>query len=231
MSESSAPVVEGKLNLVINVAILVTLAVVLWQSSLGRWITNTYDDWQAGRTIMEVWPDLVEGSSRLSGNTVQPTRTIVEFIDYECPSCRRGAAQVLNAVGLEEADVVIRHLPLERIHASARSAAVAAICTERYGLFAEAHAKLLMEDGWLEDVGGGAWAVSLEIRDTEGFADCLQDPDTSRRIEEDMRLAARLGVVGTPAFVVFSGVFLGNFEGAMESLPEPPVGAAAEQEG
>ena len=118
MSESSAAVAKGKLNLVVNVAILVTLAVVLSQGALGRWIKGTYDDWQVGRTIVEVWPDLVQGSSRLEGNAVQPTRTIVEFIDYECPFCRRGAAQVLNAVGLEEADVVIRHLPLERIHAS-----------------------------------------------------------------------------------------------------------------
>lgn len=230
MSESSAPVVKGKLNLVVNVAILVTLVAVLSQGWLGRWIMGTYDDWQTGRTIVEVWPDLVEGPSRLAGDTVQPSRTIVEFIDYECSFCRRGAAEVLNAVGREETDVVIRHLPLGRIHASARSAAVAAICSERQGLFAEAHAKLLMEDGWLEDADWEAWAVSLGIRDTEAFARCLQEPDTSRRIEEDMRLADRLGVTGTPAFVVFDRVFPGDFEGAMESLPEPSAGDIVEQE-
>ncbi|WP_419937413.1 DsbA family protein [Candidatus Palauibacter sp.] len=53
----------------------------------------------------------------------------------------------------------------------------------------------------------------MGIRDREGFARCLQDPDTVRRIEEDMRLAARLGVTGTPAFVVLNGVFSGELRG------------------
>ena len=229
MSESSALPPRRKLNLVVNVAILVTLAVVLLQGSLGRSVKGVYDDWQAGRMIAEVWPDLVQGSSGLAGNTVQPTRTIIEFIDYECPYCRQGASRVLDAVALEEADIVIRHLPLDRIHPGARSAAAAAICSERHGVFAEAHAGLLMDGDWMEDADWGAWALGLGIRDTEAFGGCLRDAETARRIEDDMRLAARLGVTGTPGFVTIEGVFPGDFEGALGSLPEPPVANATER--
>ena len=228
MSDASgrAPAAGGKLNLVVNVAILATLAVVLLQVSLGRRLTAIIDDWQADRTLAEVWPDLAQGSSRLAGSTVQPTRTVVEFIDYECPYCRRGAARVLDAVALDEVDVVIRHLPLEMIHSGARSAAEAVICSVRHGVFAEAHARLLMEDDWLEHADWDAWAIALGIDNTEGFSRCLQDGETARLIEADMRLAAQLGVTGTPGFVTAQGVFPGNFEGAIISLPDEVIGDA-----
>ena len=228
MAEPSAPPARGKLNLLVNVAILATLAFVLFEGSLGRSVKGVYDDWQMGRTIREVWPGLIQGSSRLANSTVQPRRTVVEFIDYECPYCRRGASRVLDVVALEEADIVIRHLPLDRIHPGARSAAAAAICSERHGVFAEAHRRLLMDDDWLEDRDWVAWASSLGIRDTEAFGGCLQDVEIARRIEDDMRLAARLGVTGTPAYVTVEGVFPADFEEALRSLPEPPVDAAAE---
>ena len=223
MSEAPAPPTGEKLNLVVNVAILVTLAVVLLGGSLGGRVRAIIDDWRADRTLTEVWPDLVQGPGRLAGSTVQPpARTVVEFIDYECPYCRQGAARVLDAVALEEADVVIRHLPLDEIHPGARSAAEAAICSERYGVFAEAHASLLMEDDWLDHADWGAWAITLGIDDTEGFRLCLQDEETARVIEDDMRLAAQLGITGTPGFVTVEGVFPGNFEGALASLPGAP---------
>ena len=229
MSEPSAPPARGKLNLLINVAILATLAFVLFEGSLGRAVKGAYDDWQMGRTITELWPGLTQGSSRLANSTIQPSRTVVEFVDYECPYCRRGASRVLDVVALEEADIVIRHLPLDRIHPGARSAAAAAICSERHGVFAEAHRRLLMDDDWLEDRDWVAWASTLGIRDTATFAACLQDVETARRIEDDMRLAARLGVTGTPAYVTVEGVFPADFEEALRSLPRPPVATAAER--
>ena len=228
MSEPSAPPARGRLTLLVNVAILATLAFVLFEGSLGRAVKGVYDDWQMGRTITEVWPGLTQGSSRLANSTVQPSRTVVEFVDYECPYCRRGASRVLDVVALEEADIVIRHLPLDRIHPGARSAAAAAICSERHGVFAEAHRRLLMDDDWLEDRDWVAWASTLGIRDTATFAACLQDVETARRIEDDMRLAARLGITGTPAYVTVEGVFPAGFEEALRSLPEPPVAAVAE---
>jgi protein-disulfide isomerase len=150
----------------------------------------------------------------------------VEFIDYECPYCRRGAPRVAKSVAGEEVDVVIRHLPLEGIHPWARSAARAAICTERYGVFAEGHAALLGEEGWKGNSDWEAWALALGIEDTVAFRQCLEDDKTTRRIEEDMWLADRLGVTGTPVFVTSSGVFPGDFEAAIASLAEKIISDA-----
>lgn len=199
-------------NLLVNIAILVTLGIVLFNPSgiVGRRITAVYDGWKNQRAITRVWSTLSDGSSRLVGHGLVAERTVIEFIDYECPSCRKIAGQVSQAVSLGEAEVVIRHLPLTRIHPSAESAARAAICSERHGLFAEAHASLLRKPDWREDTDWAGWATSIGIEDTASFEKCLSAESTSDRIEEDGRLADLVGVTGTPTFVTATGVFPGE---------------------
>lgn len=218
-SKASPPRTEGKINRAVNVAILVTLAVVLLRGHLGDRAKSVLDGWRTNRALAEAWPSLVEASSRLAGSKVQTHRTIVEFIDYECAYCRRGAARVFESIADDEVDVVIRHLPLEAIHPHARSAAQAAICSERFGVFAEAHARLLNEDEWMVRGDWSAWAHRLGIEDTNAFQECLEDDETTLRIDEDVRLAGLLGVTGTPGFVTDRRVFLGDFEAALASLP------------
>lgn len=207
------------MNRIVNVAILVTLAVVLLQGHLGDRTQSVLNGWHMNRALAKVWPALIEAPSRLEGSTVQTQRTIVEFIDYECAYCRRGAAKVFESIANDEVDVVIRHLPLEAIHPHARSAAQAAICSERFGVFAEAHANLLGEDEWMVRGDWSAWAHGLGVEDTNAFRECLEDDATKLRIDEDMRLAGLLGVTGTPGFVTDRRVFLGDFEAALASLP------------
>ena len=226
-SEASTRVSGGKLNRIVNVAILVALVVVLLQGQAGSRVKSAIDGWRTSRTIAESWPALIEASSRLVGDRVQTHRTIVEFIDYECAYCRSGAAKVFESISDEEVDVVIRHLPLEAIHPHARPAAQAAICGERFGVFAEAHASLLSEDKWMSQGDWDAWGVGLGIEDIKAFRECLVDDATTERIDEDARLAGLLGVTGTPGFVTTRRVFLGDFEAALASLPASPSKAAA----
>lgn len=203
---------KGKTNLLVNIAILATLGIVLFNPSgvIGRRITAAYDGWKNQKAITGVWSTLSNAPSRLVSHEPLEKRTIVEFIDYECPSCRRIAGLVSKAVSLGEAEVVIRHLPLTRIHPNAESAARAVICSERHGLFAEAHASLLRKADWREDTDWVAWATSIGIDDTAFFQECLLAKSTSDRIDEDVRLASLIGVTGTPTFVTEAGVFPGE---------------------
>lgn len=218
-SKASTRESEGKINRIVNVAILVALAVALLQGQAVSRAKSAVDGWRTNRALAEAWPALIEASSRLEGDRVQMHRTIVEFIDYECAYCRSGATKVFESIADEEVDVVIRHLPLEAIHLHARLGAQAAICSERFGVFAEAHASLLSEDKWMSRGDWDAWALGLGIEDTKAFRECLVDDATTKRIDEDVRLAGLLGVTGTPGFVTDRRVFLGDFEAALASLP------------
>lgn len=203
---------NSRMGFWVNIAILVTLAIVLLSPTgvIGSRIAAVYDRWSNQRAVARAWPTLSDAPSRLVAPSGASQRTIVEFIDYECPSCRRIAESVSAAVTSGDVELVVRHLPLVSIHPSARSAAQAAVCSEQYGMFAEAHTSLLNKSDWEGGADWGAWASSIGIEDTTSFKSCLMAQSTSDRIEEDGRLARSLGVTGTPTFVTESGVFRGE---------------------
>lgn len=202
---------KRNIDLVVNVAILLTLAFVLLGRSgvVGSRIFPALDSWRAQRSIAQVWPDLINVGSRLDGSGSGANQTIVEFIDYECPSCRRIAEEVVSASASQGVDIVVRHLPLD-MHPKARQAAFVAVCSEKHEVFTQAHKALLTNDDWLGEIDWLDWGASLGIDDLRSFESCLGDESTSRRVEQDIRLAESVRVRGTPTFVTKMGVFPGE---------------------
>jgi protein-disulfide isomerase len=133
---------------------------------------------------------------------------VVEFVDYQCPYCRKAHEQVvpeLLAKYPDDVRVELRQLPLE-IHPAAAGAARAALCAARQGKLAEFHAKLF------ELAGGqaqGGLAFSSFVReaeslglDVEAFKTDFQSREVADVLVADVLLARRLGVTGTPGFFV-----------------------------
>lgn len=201
-----------RLNVVVNVAILATLAFLLVSPSgpVGRIVTARYKHWQQRHEIAKVWSEAVDARSRL-GTANGRRAQVVEFVDYQCPSCRRVAKQVEAAAEAGRATVVVRHLPLASIHPHAREAAKVAVCAEEQGFFAEAHALMLSDDG-RSAVDQGDLSLLLDDMKTlspERLGECMMDAATEHRLDSDIRLAKSLGVTGTPTFVSPKGVFVG----------------------
>ncbi len=142
----------SKLDLGVNIAILVTLAIVLLGPSgvIGSRIVTTFQAWKAQRAIAEVWPTLTDARSRIAGSGDLSNRTVVEFVDYECSICRQIAEEVSDAAASHDVDLVIRHLPLDG-HRDAGEPALAAVCSEKQSVFEQAHQALLLEDDWMEE--------------------------------------------------------------------------------
>lgn len=219
-----------RLETAVNVAILAVLAVLVFGPSgvVGSRAVAWYADWRQGRAVRDAWDDLAAAPGRIGAVPASPGRVVVEFVDYECPFCR----QVASSVAMETANggvtVVVRHLPLDVVHPHARSAARAAVCAERHGVFAAVHERLLAGDEWKTD-DWGAWAGSLGIVGAPAFGQCVRDGALDLRIDEDARLAERIGVKTVPTFVTRNGVFAGapGWRAALESLGEAAPGAQA----
>lgn len=160
---AGGPSQRRRLDLVVNVAILVTLAIVLLSPSgfFGSRAFAALESWRTKRAIAKIWPELTDVGSRLDGGGYD-RRIIVEFVDYECPLCRQIAEDVSVRSASEKVDVVVRHLPLE-IHDKAREAALAAVCSEKHQVFPQAHMALLDDEQWLADsewlAGQHAWGL------------------------------------------------------------------------
>lgn len=133
--------------------------------------------------------------------------TIVEFTDYQCPFCGRHATTTLSAldsayIRTGKVRYVLRDLPLG-FHAMARPTAIAARCAGRqdaaaYWRFHDAvfAAQDELADSTLERIAGD---LRLE---PHGFRECRASPEIAEAVDADAAAAARLGLTGTPAFIV-----------------------------
>lgn len=129
---------------------------------------------------------------------------LVEFIDYQCPYCRKAQDQVIPKLREQYGDdlrIEIRQLPLE-IHPAAAAAARAVLTAAEQGKFVEFHERLLAGDsGALGFATFVQTAEQLDL-DVEGFKREFQTRAVGDKLAEDVLLARRLGIQGTPGFFV-----------------------------
>lgn len=133
--------------------------------------------------------------------------TLVEFLDYECPYCRRFHAETLPVL-LEEyvatgrVRIVLRDLPLA-IHEHAMPAARAARCVAEQGeaYYWRYSDALLAVDGPLDAGRIRSAARDLGL-DPDEIAACAATGRHDEPIAADSRAASEAGLTGTPSFVI-----------------------------
>ncbi|MBF0284052.1 MAG: DsbA family protein [Magnetococcales bacterium] len=126
--------------------------------------------------------------------------TLVEYSDFQCPFCKRGA-MVLKELEKEfpsQLRVVYRHLPLPS-HTQATKAAEASQCAGVQGKFWEYHDAIFenqekLDAALLKDLAG---RVKLDV---SAFNKCLDEGKTAAAVKVDMETARTLGVNSTPTF-------------------------------
>lgn len=198
-SEEAAPskARRNKLEKITNIAILVTLLFLLLNPSgfVGRWFGRQVAEVRDRQAVANVWSELtdVPGGSGL-GRARTGASIVVEFLDYQCPACRTVAPAVTAAWDEGTATMVIRHLPLERIHPFAMDAAKAVVCAEWQGRMREAHEALLSDEGWVARRDWLGMAESVGVGDLLKFEECLGGREAEARVESDRRMAAELDI-------------------------------------
>lgn len=131
---------------------------------------------------------------------------IVEFSDYQCPYCGSFHEQVfpkLKQVYVDGGIVQFIHkdLPLSMIHSQALPAALAANCAGAQRHFWEMSNALYAHQGQLGEALYAELARGMKL-DAEKFTDCLKDSTSTRGIMQDTAEAQRLGINGTPSFLI-----------------------------
>jgi protein-disulfide isomerase len=92
------------------------------------------------------------------------------------------------------------------MHAKAPAAHAAAEAAHRQGKFWEMHDKILENQRELSPEKYLEYARALDL-DIDRFKRDLESPEVKKRIDQDSRAAAEIGVTGTPGFFV-NGRFL-----------------------
>lgn len=141
------------------------------------------------------------GDSPVRGNPNAKV-TIVEFSDFQCPFCARGAKTMEDVLKEYPNDVklVFKNLPLP-FHPEAKPSAIAALAAQRQGKFWEMHDKLFANQQSLGRDAYLKFAEELGL-DMDRFKKDLDDESLEKAVEADHQLATKLGVQGTPGFFV-----------------------------
>jgi len=126
--------------------------------------------------------------------------TIVEFLDYNCPSCKAFSPALKNLLegNKNRLRVVLRHYPLVGLsgHESSYLAAQAVQTANKYGKAEEMHYALLeASDITKENIL--LIAERLEINKDE-FSKKLDSDEIRAEVDKDLETAKKLQIRGTP---------------------------------
>ena len=148
--------------------------------------------------------------SPVSGNA-QGDITLVEFFDYQCGYCKRALATMETMLETDaNLRIVWKEFPI--LGPVSMIAARAAMAADRQGRYLPFHLALmrapeLSEERVFEIAGETGLDIDRLLRD-------MEDPAIDAYIEETSALARKLGIGGTPAFVVGDNLIPGVIDAA-----------------
>lgn len=142
--------------------------------------------------------------------------TVVEFGDYQCPSCAvvHPLFEQLKASNADKSvRFVWRQFPLTSIHEHAFLAAEAALAAQAQGKFWEYHNQLFDNQSRLErdDLLAHAEAVGLDMA---AFTQALDEHTYREAVDADRTDGNIVGVQSTPTFFINGVVYRGQYSEA-----------------
>ena len=125
--------------------------------------------------------------------------TVVEFFDYRCGYCKRSLDAVRGVLEKSGVRLEMREYPI--LGEESEAAARAALAAARQGAYEAAHFALMAHEGGFDAAAIDSIMGGLGL-DMERLAADMASAGIGALIDANRELAARLGVTGTPAFLV-----------------------------
>jgi protein-disulfide isomerase len=130
--------------------------------------------------------------------------TLIEFADFECPSCR-ALDLILRDLVASNPDIrlVYKNFPLTDLHPWAMTAAIAGQCTyqQKPAAFWKVHNAIFDAQDVISP--SNVWDKMIDLAtqqalNMETFRACMSDPATSKQIEESIEEGHALNITATP---------------------------------
>ena len=126
--------------------------------------------------------------------------TVVEFFDYNCGFCKRALPDVKALIaGDKDVKVVMKEFPI--LGESSMLASKLAIASQRQGKYPQFHDALISAPGHLDDARIMSIAKTVGL-DTDRLVKDGNSPEIAALIRDNNQMAGRLGINGTPAFII-----------------------------
>ena len=155
---------------------------------------------EAGAALADSGPALLHDAADATLGNPAGDVTVVEFYDIRCPYCRRVEPTLAQLLQQDpRVRLVIKEFPI--LGPSSVLGARALLAAQRQGGYDRLHAALMRESAGPTDESLRADAKALGL-DWARLQRDMADPAIGRKIDDNLALAHRLGIEGTPAFVI-----------------------------
>ena len=141
---------------------------------------------------------------------------MVEFFDYNCGYCKRGLGGVVKLIESDpKVRVVFKELPI--LSKGSEEAARVALAARKQGKYWEVHRALLSARGQANEASALKLAEELGL-DMEQLKADMESAEVKAEIAQSEDLAKKMGVNGTPHFLVGDRSVPGAPENLYEQL-------------
>lgn len=132
--------------------------------------------------------------------------TLIEYSDYQCPYCARHYRETLPLITAHYVEtgnvrLVMRQFPIPNLQPRAAAAALAALCAGEQDRYWEMHGTLFANQRNMSDDNLRGYAAEVGL-DVQVFDSCFAQERYAGQVERDVEEGNRLGVRGTPSFVL-----------------------------
>lgn len=144
--------------------------------------------------------------------------TVVEFFDYNCGFCKRGFPELVKLIESDKkVRVVFKELPI--LSEGSMEAARVALAAKEQGKYWELHQALMSAKGSMNGEQALKIAEKLGL-DAAKLKEDMKSPEVAKEIERVRGLAQKMGINGTPHYLVADKSIAGAPENLHEQLAE-----------
>lgn len=175
---------------------------------------------------------LIRPNSHATGPADAPV-TVVEFGDFQCPSCVIAEAtnQEIRKRYPKQVRFVFRQYPLTKFHQFAEKAAEAAECAADQNKFWQMHDRMYQAYGELAVVQLKYYAQDIGL-DRAKFNTCLDSGAKVQRVQQEIDDARAMVITATPTFFInkqkhVGGLTMGEFDAIVNGAKSAVVPESA----
>jgi len=154
-------------------------------------------------------------TSPIAGNAKGDV-TMIEFFDYNCGYCKKAFGDVAQAIEKDkQVKLVLKEFPI--LSKGSEEAARVALAAKLQGKYWEFHRAMLEAQGQANEASALKVAEKLGLDMTKLKKD-MASPEIKKEIDDTRKLATKMGIQGTPHFIVGDRIIPGAPENLSELL-------------
>jgi len=151
----------------------------------------------------------------IAGNTKGDV-TIIEFFDYNCGYCKKAFSDVAQAIEKDkQIKVVLKEFPI--LSKGSEEASRVALAAKLQGKYWAFHRAMLENQGQANEAAALRVAEKLGL-DMARIKKDMASPEVKKEIDDTRKLATKMGIQGTPHFIVGDRIIPGAPENLAELL-------------